>query len=54
MIFPSTVHAVTLKQYEDDVAKYQSQIDEKKAKLAKNNETLAGIANTIKDLQTKN
>lgn len=53
MIFPSTVHAVTLKQYEDDVAKYQSQIDDKKAKLAKNNETLAGIANTIKDLQTK-
>lgn len=53
IILPNKVHAVTLKQYEDDVAKYQAEIDEKKAQLAKNNETLAGIVKKIKDLQTQ-
>ena len=53
ILIPNNADAVTLKQYEDDVAKYEAQISEKKAQLAKNNETITGILNEIKNLQTK-
>ena len=40
---PLNAKAVTLQEYENEVAKYQAQINEKKAQLAKNNETIASV-----------
>ena len=51
---PLNVSATTLQEYEDEVAKYQAQINEKKAQLAKNNETIATVQAKIKSSSNSN
>ena len=43
LIFPMTAQAITLKQYEDQVAKYTAELNEKKNQIAKNTEEVSKI-----------
>ena len=47
ILIPVNVHATTLKEYEDQVAKYTQELREKEAKLAKNAEEIAQVKKNI-------
>ncbi len=50
---PTDTHAVTLKQYEDQVAKYTAELKEKEAKLAKNDAEIAEVKKKITEIEGK-
>ena len=43
VLIPKNVNATTLKEYEDQVKKYTAELQEKQAKLAKNDQEIAQI-----------
>lgn len=53
LILPTTTKAVTLKEYEDMVAKYTKELQEKEAKMAKNDEEVAEIKAKISDIESQ-
>ena len=50
IIKPTNTHAITLKEYEDKVAKYIAELREKEAKLAKNAEEIAQVKKKIAEI----
>lgn len=50
-IYPFTVQAKTIKQFEQEVANYTAQLEEKKNKLAKNDQEVEQIKNKIKQIE---
>lgn len=51
LIFPMTAQAITLKQYEDQVAKYTAELNEKKNQIAKNTEEVSKIKDRIESIK---
>ena len=43
IVCPLSIHAITLKEYEDQVAKYTAELQEKQNQIAKNEEEAAQI-----------
>lgn len=52
-ICPMIVHATTLKEYEDQVAKYTAELKEKKDNIAKNTEEVNKIKNRINTIKNQ-
>ena len=50
-IYPFTVQAKTIKQFEQEVANYTAQLEEKKNKLAKNDQEVEQIKKKIKQIE---
>ena len=53
LALPKDVFATTLKQYEDQVAKYTAELQEKEAKIAKNAQEVAEIKQKIADIESQ-
>lgn len=53
LAFPSGASAVTLKDYEDQVAKYTDELNNKKNQIAKNDQEVAEIKAKIADIKEK-
>ena len=53
IIFPVNTLAVTLREYEDAVAKYTKELQEKEAKIAKGKEEIAAVKKNIADIEQK-
>ena len=53
LLLPINVSAVTLKEYEDAVAKYTAELKEKEAKIAKGKEEIAAVKKNIADTEQK-
>ncbi|MBR4618203.1 MAG: peptidoglycan DD-metalloendopeptidase family protein [Bacilli bacterium] len=53
VLLPANTHAVTLKEYEDAVAKYTKELKEKEAKIAKSEEEIAQVKKNIANAESK-
>ena len=53
LLIPSRVDAVTLKEYEDAVAKYTKELQEKEAKIARGKEEIAKVKANIAEAEKK-
>lgn len=53
ILFPVNTFAVTLREYEDAVAKYTKELQEKEAKIAKGKEEIAAVKKNIADIEQK-
>ena len=53
LLVPFKTNAVTLKEYEDAVAKYTKELEEKEAKIAKGKEEIAAVKKNIADTEEK-
>lgn len=53
ILYPTKAKAVTLKQYEDQVAKYTAELKEKEDKIAKNDQEVAEIKEKIKTIENQ-
>lgn len=51
VLCPMMVQAITLKEYEDQVAKYTAELNDKKNQIAKNTEEIAKIKEKINDIK---
>lgn len=50
---PNNIGAVTLKEYEDNVAKYTKELKEKESKIAKNKEEVAQVKKNISNIENQ-
>ena len=53
LLFPIKVDAVTLKEYEDAVAKYTKELQEKESKIARGKEEIEKVKKTIKETESQ-
>ncbi len=53
LLIPANVKAVTLKEYEDAVARYTKELQEKEAKIARGKEEIEKVKRTIAETQAK-
>ncbi len=53
LLIPINSYAVTLQEYEDAVAKYTKELQEKEAKIAKGKEEIAAVKRNIADIEGK-
>lgn len=51
LMIPISASATTLKEYEDQVAKYTAELENKKNQIAKNDQEIAQIQSTIKNIK---